>query len=69
MNTLRIVKDGASIQSRSMINIGHVCGITSINCYDTSDTIPISSPWTAEQAAVLLGINIHDLFVALLEWS
>jgi hypothetical protein len=76
MNTVRLVKDGAQVFTSegdgTLANAGNDIPKMQVtyyaNCYTASDTIPIESPWTVEEAAVLLGINsfywsmIYQLF-------
>ncbi|MDD5288334.1 MAG: hypothetical protein PHY28_04400 [Dehalococcoidales bacterium] len=59
MNTLRLVKDGAKPQLLKIGELpwekGKLGGNIETPVYPVSDTIPISSPWTDDEAAVLCG--------------
>ena len=58
MNTVRIVKSDADVYQagRTYVDI--------TECYAIKDTIPVTSNWTAEEVAVLAGLDLHKLVKA-----
>ena len=57
MNTVRIVKSDADVYQagRTYVDI--------TECYAIKDTIPVTSNWTAEEVAVLVGLDLDEIGV------